>query len=88
MQEKKPPLTIRLSRAARAYLGWTIADLARRAGVDPNTIERWENNRTRPRETTREALRKAFEDAGIVFTNHGEPGLKHRRSSNEELDID
>ena len=43
---------------------------------------------TRERGAAREALRKAFEDAGIVFTNHGEPGLKHRRSSTEGLDSD
>ncbi|MEV0282192.1 helix-turn-helix domain-containing protein [Streptomyces sp. NPDC050610] len=39
-------------RAAMASRGWTHAELAGRAGVDPKTVERWVNLGRTPRRTT------------------------------------
>lgn len=78
MQEKtgKIRLTVRHSRAARGLLGWTVEEVAKRADISPDTIVRWENGRNTPRESTRDAIRQVYEDAGIEFSNGNAPGVK------------
>jgi hypothetical protein len=66
-------------RAARALLGWTRGELARRSVVSVNTILGYENDQTSPIPATLAALRMAFEKAGVVFTDGDEPGVKMRR---------
>ena len=56
---------------ARAALGWGMKDLAERAGVSANTIDRFENGRAAPIPANLKALRQAFEDAGVRFTETG-----------------
>jgi transcriptional regulator with XRE-family HTH domain len=60
-------------RAGRALLKWTGADLADKSGVAFSTIMRMETADGVPNGTmkTIEAIKKAFEDAGIEFI--GEP---------------
>jgi transcriptional regulator with XRE-family HTH domain len=62
--------------AARKLLGWTKRDLAERAGVDPRTISNVEAERHAPSTHTLDALRKAFESAGIQFNDAEYPRLK------------
>lgn len=70
-------LTSRHSKMARAALDWGVRDLAAKAGVSPDTVARLERGEElKPR--TVEAIQRTFEDAGVEFTNGGEPGVKLR----------
>ena len=82
MQEKSPKIRISVVhvKGARGLLDWTIADLAEHSSVAVQTITNWENRKTQPRESTREAIHDAFVKAGIEFTNGGDPGVKLIRS--------
>ena len=62
-------------RMARAGLGWGIRDLARSAKVSVDTVVRFERGEEL-RERTIEALQRAFEAAGLEFTNGDRPGLR------------
>ena len=62
-------------RMARAGLGWGIRDLARSAKVSVDTVVRFERGEEL-RERTVEALQRAFEAAGLEFTNGDRPGLR------------
>lgn len=68
-------------RAARALLDWTLDDLSRESGVAVKTIVSFEKGQRTPYLRTLRDIREAFEDAGIVFTNGDEPGVRLRRSS-------
>jgi transcriptional regulator with XRE-family HTH domain len=55
-------------RAARALLGWSQADLAKKAGLSVPTIKRMEGQGTTPvSPDARERARVALETAGITF---------------------
>jgi transcriptional regulator with XRE-family HTH domain len=54
-------------RAARALLAWGQRDLASRSKVAHATIAVFELGERQPYERTLEALRRAFEDAGLRF---------------------
>lgn len=56
---------------ARAALCWGMKDLAERSGVSANTIDRFENGRAAPIHANLKALRQAFEEAGVRFTETG-----------------
>jgi transcriptional regulator with XRE-family HTH domain len=62
-------------RAARAWLGWTIADLATRAHVGISTISSFEAADRTPIQNNLDAIRRALEEEGIIFTYtpKGEP---------------
>jgi transcriptional regulator with XRE-family HTH domain len=63
---------------ARAALQIGIRDIAEMAKVAPGTISRLEaGEELKPR--TVEAIRHAFEKAGVAFTNGDEPGVKLRK---------
>lgn len=65
------------SRMARAALSWGVRDLAAAAKVSPDTIARMERGETLyPR--TLEAIRAAFEAAGVEFIpeNGGGVGVR------------
>lgn len=86
------------ARAARALLKWGVRDTAERAGVTPNTVSRFEQDEGEPgreprrgpkgpREETREAIRRVYETAGVIFIDqNGEgPGVRLRkRGSGDE----
>lgn len=66
------------SRMARAALQIGIREVAALAKVAPSTISRLEaGEELKPR--TIEAIRQAFEKAGVAFTNGDEPGVKVRK---------
>ncbi len=71
-------------RAARASLGWSIADLALKSGVSISTIRRAEDEIGVPSTTAPNltALKNALQEAGIEFigTPEDAPGIRiHRR---------
>lgn len=64
-------------RAARALLGWTAADLAKRSGVSYPTIQRLDATKgpVGGRFETVDAVRRALEGAGVQFLETGEASL-------------
>jgi transcriptional regulator with XRE-family HTH domain len=68
-------------KMARVALGWGTRDLARNAGVSPDTVARFERGE-QLKDTTVAALRDTFEAAGIEFIpeNGGGPGVRLSRN--------
>ena len=63
-------ITARQSRAARALRGWTQETLADKARVSLTALKRLESESGfEVYETTRDQVRRSFEDNGIVFLN-------------------
>jgi predicted transcriptional regulator len=56
---------------ARAALGWSQGDLARRAGVSRGTVGDIERGHAEPRLATLRRLIAALEEAGVEITEHG-----------------
>jgi transcriptional regulator with XRE-family HTH domain len=65
-----PQALERQIRAARALLGWSQGQLARRAGVGPATLQRIEQSDgiVKGNFSTIIKIQKALEQAGIRFT--------------------
>jgi transcriptional regulator with XRE-family HTH domain len=74
------PITARQCRAARGLLGISQRDLAEAASVSLSAILDFETGTRKPRPATLAALRRAFEDAGVVFIpiNGGGQGVRLR----------
>lgn len=68
------------TRMARAALGLGVRDLAKKAGVSPDTIARLERGEDL-RPATVAAIRAALESAGVVFLdeNGNGPGVALRK---------
>ncbi len=65
---------------ARAALGWSVRDLASRAGLAANTVSRYENGGDAYGETLTK-IQRAFEQSGIIFLDQNEdagPGVRLR----------
>lgn len=67
-------------RMGRAALGWGVRELAEKAGVTANTISRIEGGAD-SKASTLDAIRAAFEEAGLTFLADGElkdggPGVR------------
>jgi transcriptional regulator with XRE-family HTH domain len=60
-------ITAAQCRSARTLLSWSISKLASAASVPANVIDSFELERQRPDAATLSALRRAFEDVGVVF---------------------
>lgn len=60
-----------LIRGARAVIGWSIQDLAAASGVSGSSVRRMEEFGEGPRPKIRQAVRQAFESAGIRFSALG-----------------
>lgn len=77
-------------RAARASLGWTIAQLSEASGVSTRTLKYFEdeNSDKAPRETTLEKIVVALTAAGIEFIGTPEdgPGIRLRRPTTVNQD--
>ena len=72
-------------RQARKLVGWSVADLGRRAKLEPSTVHRAECVDGEPPITQAhaEAIRYALERAGgVEFTNSDEPGVKLKARGN------
>jgi predicted transcriptional regulator len=79
-------ITSELIRAARALLRWEQRDLAKASGVPLPTIKRLEvlPGVLAAHSSTVTALRRAFESAGIEFTNGSGPGVRLRADPKNE----
>lgn len=62
-------------RAARAWLGWSQQDLAKRASVGISTVKDYENGSRKPIANNLNALQKALETGGVrlTFARDGTP---------------
>jgi transcriptional regulator with XRE-family HTH domain len=69
-------ITAAQCRAARAMLQWSVRALAEKAGVRPATISNFETGKSSPNRSTRAAIQRALEAAGIEFTNGAKPGVR------------
>lgn len=67
-------------KMARAAIGWGVRDLAKEAGVSPDTIARLERGEEL-KTSTIEAIRSALEAAGVEFIpeNGGGAGVRLRK---------
>ena len=76
-------------RAARAWLGWSQHDLARRARVGLSTVKDFERGDRRPIANNLAAMARAIEEAGIrLLEEGGEPvgiTINHSASPSNEL---
>jgi transcriptional regulator with XRE-family HTH domain len=63
-------------RMARAALNWSLADLAKAAGVHRNTVSNFETGKYEGDPKSLEKMRKALEKAGVEFTNGDSPGVR------------
>jgi predicted transcriptional regulator len=61
-------------RAARALLGWSQQDLADRAIVSLNAVNRLERGQVDTKLSTLTAVERAFLKAGVEFVPPGEKG--------------
>src|SRR5436309_3197954 len=79
-------ITSELIRAARALLRWEQRDLAEASGVSLPTVKRLEGTPgiLAAHSSTVTALRRAFESAGIEFTNGSGPGVRLRADPKSE----
>lgn len=71
-------LTPAQSRGARAMLGWNLQEVAKRSRVSDATINRFEIGKAASHPATQQALRQAFEAAGVEFGEDGWLRLKTR----------
>lgn len=77
-------------RAARGWLDWSQPDLAKRSSVGLSSIRQFENGLRTPITNNLLAMRRAFEDAGIVLTDEpagiafkGNPGADDQNGSGD-----
>ena len=73
------------SRAARALLDWTRAELAEKSGVSAATLADFEAGKRKPYDRTLDDVRSALEAAGVIFLDDGSitvggPGVRLRKS--------
>ena len=54
-------------RSARTLLRWSVSKLSSAASVSESVIDDFELERRQPNATTTDAIRRAFENVGVVF---------------------
>jgi transcriptional regulator with XRE-family HTH domain len=69
-------------RAARGLLGWSQRELSSNARVGLVTVRHFETSAHAPRLATLDAIRRAFESAGVEFIdeNGGGAGVRFRKA--------
>jgi DNA-binding XRE family transcriptional regulator len=78
-------ISLEQCRAARAMLGWSQGDLADAAKVSRTTVVDFERALRTPHRNNLDAIRRAFEKAGIEFIpeNGGGAGLRLAKPSGQ-----
>jgi hypothetical protein len=71
-------------RAARALLEWTDTQLAEAAGVELEVVTLLEARFRRPTPEQQQHIRKALEDAGVVFIGENGGGVGARLKFNRK----
>ncbi len=66
------------TRAGRALLNWTQAELAARSHVSPSTVKQFELGRREPTYNNLRALREALEAGGVILLDDDSPGARLR----------
>ncbi|MEW9614259.1 helix-turn-helix transcriptional regulator [Shinella sp. S4-D37] len=69
------------SRAARGLLDWSQTKLAQMSNLSESTVRDFEKGRRTPSVNNLSAMRRAMEDAGVLFQDTGEtveggPGVR------------
>jgi transcriptional regulator with XRE-family HTH domain len=81
-------LTATQCKMARAALDWGVRELADAAGINVNTVTRFESGK-KANVSTQKLIRQACETAGLVFIAGGEaslsggPGVRLKEASAE-----
>jgi transcriptional regulator with XRE-family HTH domain len=80
-----PMFTPEQCRAARGLLGWSQQQLADRARVGLVTVHQLEAGISQPRRSTLEVIQRAFEEAGVEFTDGEQPGVRFSKAAASRL---
>ena len=70
-------------RAARALLGWSRKQLAQSALIAERTLVDFERGARNPLDRTLSDIRRALEDAGVIFIDADEEGPGVRLKANQ-----
>jgi ribosome-binding protein aMBF1 (putative translation factor) len=74
-------LTAAQLRAARAIVGWSREDLAKKSGISPQAIREFELRRSDSKQGTVQKWQRALEAAGVKFVDADDqdgPGVRLR----------
>jgi transcriptional regulator with XRE-family HTH domain len=69
-------ITATQCRCARTLLRWSVSKLSRAASVSESAIDDFELERREPNAITTDAIRRAFEDVGVVFLRQDDVQLR------------
>lgn len=65
-------------------MNWSRVRLAAKANLSESTICEFENGSSKPKPSNVAAMRRALEEAGIVFTVEGNPSLARSEAQNKD----
>jgi hypothetical protein len=85
--QASPMFTPEQCRAARGLLGWSQQRLADQARVGLLTVHQLEAGISQPRRATLEVIQRAFEDAGVEFTDGDQPGVRFSKGTASRLRV-
>ena len=68
-------------RCVRTLLRWSVSKLSRAASVSQRDIDDFELERRQPSSITADAIRRAFEDVGVVFLRQDDVQLRREASA-------
>ena len=74
-------ITATQCRCARTLLRWSVSKLSSAASVTQRDIDDFELERRQPRAITNDAIRRAFENVGVVFLPHDDVQLRSHVSA-------
>ncbi len=79
-------ITVGQLRAARGLVGWSKERLAEAADLDPAALADVEAGKREPSSRNVDALRRALEEAGVIFLpENGEgPGVRLRKQTTKD----
>ena len=69
-------ITATQCRCARTLLRWSVCKLSSAASVSQSDIDDFELERRQPNAVTTDAIRRAFEEVGVVFLRQDDVQLR------------